>query len=286
MPALIESSRTSITSSSTTSRSSSTSGIGQRPATPSAIVSMRSVSTTVPLTPRQRHRGRADGLDADHLHVLGERARDVGDAAGHRSAAERHEHDVELRIVADELEADRGGALAGRQVQAVLDQVGAVRLGDLARQQPGVLDVLAVEPHVRAEGGDLAQLERVRGPRRHDGDLQASARAAVGQRLPEVPGARAHHARRPLLARRGGHRLRAAPLEAPDRVERLDLQRHRAPERPAERRARQRGRVEERRIDLADRGADPIEPEPNTHGREHLTASGPGSRRRRRCSRP
>jgi hypothetical protein len=50
---------------------------------------------------------------------------------------------------------------------------------------------------------------------------------------------------------------------------------HRAPERPAERRARQRRRVEERRIDLADRCADPIEPEPNaveaTHGPQHAT---------------
>ena len=47
MPALIELSRTGITSSSTTRRSSNTSRIGQRPATPSAIVSMRSVSTTL-----------------------------------------------------------------------------------------------------------------------------------------------------------------------------------------------------------------------------------------------
>src|SRR2546423_6407944 len=50
------------------------------------------------------------------------------------------------------------------------------------------------------EGGDLAQLERVRGSRRHDGDLQASTPPAVGQRLPEIPGARAHHGRRDLLA--------------------------------------------------------------------------------------
>jgi hypothetical protein len=126
--------------------------------------------------------------------VLGERAHGVAHAAGHRSAADGHEHDVQPRIVSDELEADRGGALAGRQIQAVLDQIGATRLRDLARQQPGVLDVLATEPHIRAEGGDLAQLERVRSSRRHDGDLQASMPAAVGQRLPEIPGARAHHA--------------------------------------------------------------------------------------------
>ena len=130
--------------------------------------------------------------------MLGERAHHVAHAAGQRSAAEGHEHDVEARIVAHELEADRGGALAGREVEAVLDEVGAVRLRDLPRQQPGVLDVLALEAHVRAEGGDLAQLERVGGRRRHDGDLEASTRAAVRQRLPEIAGARAHHARRAL----------------------------------------------------------------------------------------
>jgi hypothetical protein len=80
------------------------------------------------------------------------------------------------------LEANCGGALAGRQVQAVLDQIGATGLRDLARQQPGVVDVLAIEPHFRAEGGDLAQLERAGSSRRHDSDGQASMPAAVGQR--------------------------------------------------------------------------------------------------------
>jgi hypothetical protein len=88
--------------------------------------------------------------------VLGERAHRVADPACHRTAAEGYDYDVEHRIVSDELEADGGRALAGGQVQAVLDQVGAVRLRDLPRQQPGVFDVLAFEPHGGAEGGDLA----------------------------------------------------------------------------------------------------------------------------------
>lgn len=70
-----------------------------------------------PLTPRQRHRGRTGGLDGDHLRVLGERAHRVADAAGHCSGAERHEPDIELRIVADEFERNGGGALEGSQVQ-------------------------------------------------------------------------------------------------------------------------------------------------------------------------
>jgi len=107
-----------------------------------------------------RHRGRTNGLDSDHLYVLGKRVHGIGHAAGHRSAAESHEHDVESRIVSGELEPDCGGTLAGHQIQAVLDQIGAIRRRELARQQPGVFDVLAFESHIGAEGSDLAQLER------------------------------------------------------------------------------------------------------------------------------
>lgn len=63
-----------------------------------------------------------------------------------RTAAEGDEHSVELRIVSHELEADGAGALAGGEVQAVLNQVGAVRSRDLPREQAGVLVVLAFEP--------------------------------------------------------------------------------------------------------------------------------------------
>jgi hypothetical protein len=124
--------------------------------------------------------------------VVGERARDVAHPAGHRAASERDEDEVEPRIVPDQLEADRGGALARREIEAVLDQAGTVRFGEPARQHAGVLDVLAFEPDVGAERGDLTQLERVGGMRGHDGDRQVPAPAAVGQRLTEVPGARAH----------------------------------------------------------------------------------------------
>jgi hypothetical protein len=68
-------------------------------------------------TPRQRHRGRTTGLDSIHLEVRGERPHGVSNAAGHRSAADSHEYDVELRIVSCELETDCGSVLAGRQVQ-------------------------------------------------------------------------------------------------------------------------------------------------------------------------
>ena len=70
----------------------------------------------------------------------------VAHAAGHRAAADSDEYNVEPRIVSDGFEADRAGAFAGGQVQAVLDQVGAVCLRDLLRQQAGVFDVLAFEP--------------------------------------------------------------------------------------------------------------------------------------------
>jgi len=76
--------------------------------------------------------------------------RAVADAAGHRSAAESYEYDIEPRIVSDELEPDRGCAFAGGQVQAVLDEVRAVRFRDLSREPPGVFDVLAFEPRSRS----------------------------------------------------------------------------------------------------------------------------------------
>ena len=53
-------------------------------------------------------RGRTDGLDADHLYMVGDRAQNVTHAAGHRSATESDEYDLEIPIVSDEFEADRG----------------------------------------------------------------------------------------------------------------------------------------------------------------------------------
>ena len=104
--------------------------------------------------------------------------------------------------------------------------------------------------------------------------------AAVGQRLTEIPGARAHHSGRSDAPGHGCHRLRAASFEAPDRVERLDLQRHRAAEHVTERRARQRRRVEEHRIDRVDGTADLIELKPNAIEATHANAAchAPGSR--------
>ncbi len=75
--------------------------------------------------------------------------------------------------------------------------------------------------------------------------------AAVGERLAEVPGARAHH------ARHARSRATAATVSVPRPlklrtgliVSILSVTAH--PRASAERRARQRGRVEERRIDLA-----------------------------------
>jgi hypothetical protein len=44
-------------------------------------------------------------------------------------------------------------------------------LRDLPREQSGIFDVLAIDPQIRAERGDLAQLERVRSSRGDHGDL-------------------------------------------------------------------------------------------------------------------
>src|SRR3954451_4779892 len=151
MPALMLSSSTSTTSSSRTRMSSSTSGIGKRPATPSAMVSAVSVFTTAPARhdsaragapagvrarvgfraragpPRQRQRRRAGRLDADPLDVWGDRLRDAADAAGHGAAAERDEQHVDaLRRLFEQLQPDGPRAVAREQLQAVFDEVGAV----------------------------------------------------------------------------------------------------------------------------------------------------------------
>lgn len=87
-----------------------------------------------------------------------------------------------------------GGALAGRQVQAVLDQIAAIRFGDLGRQEPGVFDLLAIEPHICAEACDIAKLERVDGSRRHYGDLQAHEAGRCKPAPPQIHGACAYQA--------------------------------------------------------------------------------------------
>jgi hypothetical protein len=102
---------------------------------------------------------------------------------------------------------------------------------------------------------------------------------AVGQRLAEVAGARAHHAGRAPRGGLGGDGLGAASLEAAYRIERLDLQRDRGAERPARRRARHGRRVQEHRIDGGGCGANAVEPEPDmietAHGREACHGTAP-----------
>ena len=126
---------------------------------------------------------------------------------------------------------------------------------------------------LHAEVSDLTQFERAGGSRRDNGDLHASPPAAVGQRLSEIPGARAHHARCPARTSDRGDRFCPAALEAADGIERLDLQRDRASQRPAKRHARQGWRVEKRWVDQVHRSADLIKPEPDTleagHAQEH-----------------
>jgi AraC-like DNA-binding protein len=96
-----------------------------------------------------------------------------------------------------------------------------------------------------------------------DGDGDAPPNAAVCQGLPEVAGTRADHPRHARLTGRCGRRLRAPPLEAADRVERLNLERQRAPKQLAKRRDRQCWRVEEHRVDRIRRLLHAIEPQPD-----------------------
>jgi Ca2+-binding EF-hand superfamily protein len=71
------------------------------------------------------------------------------DAACQRAAAERNHKRVELRSTFQQFEADRSGSLASAEVQAVLDQMGALVFSDGAGEQSGVLDVVARQPDPR-----------------------------------------------------------------------------------------------------------------------------------------
>ena len=122
---------------------------------------------------------------------------------GHRAAAERDQHDVEVGAALEQLEADRPRAVAREEVQAVLDQVRAVAGGELAREHAGVLEVVAFEQDRRPERADALDLQaRSPAARRRPSRGMLPPRSAVGQRLAEVPGAGADGGRRrPRVAR-------------------------------------------------------------------------------------
>ena len=167
IPAMMLCSSTSGTWSATARRSSRTAGIGRRPATPSAIVATRSVSTRAFALHDKAIAGRASWLHADDLDRRGEAFEDVPHARRHGAAAKSDEDRIGADAALDEFEADRPGPLAGIEVLAVLDEERAFRGRHLSRQAARIVEVAVDRPHARAQSADALQLMGV-GPRPGD----------------------------------------------------------------------------------------------------------------------
>jgi hypothetical protein len=174
--------------------------------------------------PAVGHSSGAGGADTDDVaagQACFQPARDAGDE---RAVTDRKNDGVH-RLGAAELDADGAGTLADLGVLAVLDKpaVGPAR-GVCPRGELGLLDVDAADPDHRAEGAHPVQLGRV------DvlGDEHLRGHAAcsrgVGDGLAEVAGRGAHQ--RQALLQAVNQELSPAALEAAQRVERLDLDKH------------------------------------------------------------
>jgi hypothetical protein len=106
-------------------------------------------------------------------------------------------------------------------------------------------------------GTDALELGRGREAGCHDGDVEPSGAAGPGQGLAEVARAGAHHGLLAGLGEQARDQLGAAGLEAANRVRRLELDAHRAPEHGLQRLAAVQRGVEEHRVDLPASRPDP-----------------------------
>ena len=135
--------------------------------------STRSSVTTEPAPDAVAHARRAGRLDADdpdrRLDVL-DRHRDAGDQP---AAADRHDDDVDLGPVADDLEAER--ALAGDELQVVERMhVGEAAIADqLLRLLVGLVPDRAVQHDLRAVAARRRDLRRRGVLGHHDDGLDA-----------------------------------------------------------------------------------------------------------------
>ena len=220
------------------------------------------------LVPGTGHRRCTQGLDADHLDAgrQGLSGRDPRRWPWpRRPGRPGPRRTSEPRV--GEFQADRGRALAGLDVEAVLDQADAAfpRDGDGARPHgdgalPGQLEVPVDQLQFRPQGTDPSSLAGGRPsgmpPPSRPGRGVAPDQARAWPRLPAL----AHTtAARPCRASRVGDQLGAPGLEAAHRVRRLQLDTHRAPELTLQRVARVQRRVQEDRVDHPTSRTDPVQ---------------------------
>jgi hypothetical protein len=190
------------------------------------------------------------------------------DAGQQRAIAERDEDGVDRRPaprqLARDLQRDGPRAFGDRGFRAVLGEQAASVRRMAPRRALRRVEILAVEDHLRAEPAHRLDLQRVGVDGGEDRQALPGPSRRIGQALSEI-------------ARRGGDQRRvapgpreepvsAAPLEAPDRIERLDLREQPARQRGIGGRMGDQGGVAERRIDGFGGGGDPLERRRRTCG--------------------
>ncbi|MNQ40002.1 hypothetical protein D3C85_536410 [compost metagenome] len=172
------------------------------------------------------HRRGVGGFDADDLGLRPQEADDGGDAGRQTAAADGHEDGVDgVRVLTQNLQPHR--ALPRDHVGVVegVDEGGAGFLFQDAGVGVGVVEAVAVQHHVSAQGLDRRHLDARRGGRHDDGRGRAAFRRRQRHALRVIARRGADDAARQLgLAQGGDLVVGAANLEREDRLQVLALQ--------------------------------------------------------------
>ena len=190
---------------------------------------------------RERRRLHAEDLDARVRLLDGDR-----DARRHSAAADGDDDRLEVRVLLEELEADR--PLAGDDEVVVEGVDEHLVLGglDLLRAVERFVEVRAVEDDAGAVAPGAGDLHQRRGLRHHDGGVNAEPLRVIGDRLRVVPGARANDAAAALFAGERHELIAgAALLEGARHLQVLELEPELAARRARERLAVGAGRDED-----------------------------------------
>lgn len=249
IPAMIDASCTRTASSATRRRSSRTAGMGRRPATPSAMVSVESVVTTRRSRHERCQRRCAQRLDADHLDLGCQRLQRMTHAGGQRPAAESDQDGVERLCGVRQFQADGRRALTGLDVRTVFDQPDAFVPRDGRRALASQLVVAVHQLQPGAQRADAVELGHGREAGRHDAHLDPPAATGPGEGLAEIARAGADRGSRAVAGQQVRDHLGAAALEAAHRVRRFELDAHRTPELGLQRLAAVQRGVEKDRVD-------------------------------------
>ena len=241
--------------------------MGYRPATPSAMVSVESVVTTRRWCQERVIAGAPSGCTQITSTSGRQGLQHVAHAGGHRAAAQRDQDGVEGGRRVGQFQADGRRALAGLDVEAVLDQPDAVvRCAMLAARSRAI----SKSPSTSSNSAPSARIRSslAAGAQRDATTVTSRPRRRPDQARawPRLPALAHTAARAALVGQQARDELGAAGLEAAHRVRRLQLDTHRAAELGLQRVAAVQRSVEKDRVDVPAGRADPGEVETR---REH-----------------